>query len=111
MNFEKRKRKPNLGYLKVWGFLAKFRLLDNKRKNIGPKTIDSIFISYALDSNASRFLVINLEISKISNSIIIESRDAIYFENIFRYKTRIQNKIQNDNNQIGSSNKVRIRDK
>ena len=76
------KRKPNLGYLKVWGCLAKIKILDNKKKKIGPKIVDSIFIGYALDSNASRLLVINSKISKISNNIVIESWDTTYFENI-----------------------------
>ena len=41
------------------------------------------------DSNVNRFLVINSEISEISNNTIIEVRDAVYFENIFPLKFRI----------------------
>ena len=59
------------------------------KEKIGPKNVDAIFIGYALDSNINRFLVVNSEISEISNNIIIEVRDAVYFENIFPLKSKI----------------------
>lgn len=60
-----------------------------KRKKIGPKTVDSVFLGYAHNSSAYRFLVTNSEVREISNNSIIESRDATFFEHIFPYKTRI----------------------
>ena len=59
-----------------------------KKRRIGLNTINVIFIGYALDSNVNRFLAVNSEISKISNTII-EVRDVVYFENIFPFKSRI----------------------
>ena len=73
----------------VWGCLAKVSIQELKKRKIGPKTVDAIFIGYALDSNVNRFLVVNSEISEISNNTIIEARDAVYFENIFPFKSRI----------------------
>ena len=50
-------RKPNLNYFKVWGCLAKVQVPKPKQVKIGPKTIDCIFIGYANNSKAYRFLV------------------------------------------------------
>ena len=47
-----------------------------------------MLIGYALDSSVNRFLVVNSEISEISNNTIIEATD-VYFENIFPFKSRI----------------------
>ena len=49
---------PNLNYLKVWGCLAKVGLPDVKKPTIGPKTIDTLFIGYAQNSAAYRFIVL-----------------------------------------------------
>ena len=60
-NFEKtiyelwRKREPNLKYLKVWGCLAKVNILINKKRKIGPKTVNCLLsITY-------RFLVLLIQ--------------------------------------------------
>ena len=97
-----KKRKPNLSYFKLWGCLAKVKIPEVKRKKIRPKTIDTIFIGYTLNNNADRFssntnqfLIIKSEISDISNNTIIEAKDAIYFENIFSFKSRIETNIRN----------------
>ena len=46
--YELRKRyAPNLNYLKMWGCLAKVALPSHKCSNIGPKTLDAVFIGYA----------------------------------------------------------------
>ncbi|BBN69916.1 transposable element gene [Prunus dulcis] len=44
-------------YLKVWECLAKIALPDHKKVKIGPKTIDCLFIGYASNSSAYRFLI------------------------------------------------------
>ena len=49
---------------------------------------------YSLDSSTNRFLVINFEISDISNNTLIKARDAIYFENIFSFRNQVRNPIQ-----------------
>lgn len=53
---------------------------------IGPKTVDCIFIGYSLHSTTYRFLVINYEVNDISNNTTMESRDAIFFEDVFPLK-------------------------
>lgn len=70
---------PNLNFLKVWGCLAKVGIPTHKRSNIGPKTYDTVFIGYAHNSAAYRFLSLN-------DYSISESRDAEFFEHIFPLK-------------------------
>ncbi|GJW59597.1 zinc finger, CCHC-type containing protein [Tanacetum coccineum] len=76
------KKRPNLSYLRVWGCRAVVRLPDPKRKTLGEKGIDCIFVGYAEHSKAYRFYVIEPNDSVSINSII-ESRDAIFDENRF----------------------------
>ena len=67
---------PNLNYLKVWGCLAKVAYPDFKKTNIGPKTFDCVFIGYAQNSAAYRFMCLN-------DNSICESRDVEFFELVF----------------------------
>ena len=90
-------RNLNLDHLKVQGCLTKIKSPENRRKKIYPKTVDGIFIRYASDSNANRFLIINSEISDIANNTIVKSRDVRYFENIFPCKTRLNTNVNEDN--------------
>ena len=77
--------KPCYKYLKVWGCLAKVEVPKPKKVKIGPKTIDCIFIGYANNSSAYRFLVYKSEIPDVHDNTIIESRNAAFFETIFPY--------------------------
>nr|GEX85498.1 zinc finger, CCHC-type [Tanacetum cinerariifolium] len=61
---------------------AVVRLPDPKRKSLGEKGIDCIFVGYAEHSKTYRFYVIEPNDSVSINSII-ESRDAIFDENCF----------------------------
>ena len=79
-------RKPSYKYLKVWGCLAKVAILELKRVKIGPKTVDFIFIGYANNNSAYRFLVHKSKNTEIHVNTIIESRNASFFENVFPYK-------------------------
>nr|GEW38636.1 zinc finger, CCHC-type [Tanacetum cinerariifolium] len=72
----------NLNYLRVWGCRAVVRLLDPKLKILGERGIECIFVGYAEHFKAFRFFVIEPNDSVSINSII-ESRDAIFNENIF----------------------------
>ena len=90
-------RKPNLNYFKVWGCLAKVQVPKPKQVKIGPKTIDCIFIGYANNSKAYRFLVYKSEIPDIHSNTIIESDNAEFFEDIFSYK--------NEGKTLGESSK------
>ena len=84
-----RGQESNLKYLKVWGCLAKVLIPEHKRKKLGPKTVDAIFLGYVENSYALRFLVIKSEISGIDVNSIVEFRDATFFEDVFPMKTGI----------------------
>lgn len=71
---------PNLSFLRVWGCLAKVSLSIPKRTSVGSKTYDAVFIGYAHNSAAYRFM------SLIDKSIS-ESRDVEFFEHIFPLKS------------------------
>ncbi|GKC84179.1 zinc finger, CCHC-type containing protein [Tanacetum coccineum] len=58
------KKRPNLAFLRVWGCRAVVRLPDPKRKTLGEKGIDCIFVGYAEHSKAYRFYVIEPNDSK-----------------------------------------------
>ncbi|GJT37508.1 zinc finger, CCHC-type containing protein [Tanacetum coccineum] len=48
------KKQPNLSYIRVWGCRVVVRLHDPKRKTLGEKGIDCIFVGYAEHSKAYR---------------------------------------------------------
>ena len=81
-------RKPSYKYLKVWGCLAKVMAPTPKKMKIGPKTVDCIFIGYAHNSTAYRFLVHESKNPDIHKNTIIESRNASFFEHVFPCKTK-----------------------
>ncbi|KAL0547016.1 hypothetical protein IC582_016937 [Cucumis melo] len=70
---------PNLSYLKVWGCLAKVPFPALKKTTVGSETFDCIFIGYAQNSAAYRFMCLN-------DKTINESRDAEFFEHVFPLK-------------------------
>ena len=71
----------------MWGCLAKVAVLTPKKVKIGPKIVDCIFIGYAQNSSAYRFLVYKFEILDIHKNTIMESRNASFFEHIFPCKS------------------------
>ncbi|WVZ71715.1 hypothetical protein U9M48_020267 [Paspalum notatum var. saurae] len=79
-------RKPSLSYLRTWGCLAKVNVPINKKSKLGPKTVDCIFLEYAHQSIAYRFLVVKSDVPDMYVDTIMESRDATFFENIFPMK-------------------------
>lgn len=81
-------RKPSYKYLKVWGCLAKVQIPKPKQVRIGPKTIDCVFIGYAINSSAYRFLVHKSEVLDVHVGTIIESRNAVFFEDSFPCKEK-----------------------
>jgi hypothetical protein len=66
--------------------LAKVNVPISKKRKLGPKTVDCVFLGYAHHSIAYRFLVVKSEVSDMHVDIIFESRDATFFENIFPMK-------------------------
>ena len=72
-------RKPSLSYLRTWGCLAKVNVPINKKRKLGPKIVDCVFIGYAQMSIAYRFLVVKSEVPDMHVDSIMESRDATFF--------------------------------
>ena len=76
------KKKPNLSYFRVWGCRAIVRVPEPKKRKLGERGIECIFIGYAEHSKAYRFLVIEPNAS-IAVNTVIESIDAIFDETRF----------------------------
>ena len=74
---------PNIAYLKVWGCLAKALYPKPKKRKLGLKTFDAMFIGYVENSAAYKFLVTKSENSLVDVNTIIETKNADFFENIF----------------------------
>ncbi|GJZ31084.1 zinc finger, CCHC-type containing protein [Tanacetum coccineum] len=74
--------------------MAIVRLPDPKRKTLGEKGIDCIFVGYAEHSKAYRFYVIEPN-DYVSINTVIESRDAIFDENRFSLIPRPKDIIPN----------------
>ena len=58
----------------------------NKKRKLGPKTVDGVFLGYAIHSVSYRFLIINSSVPEMAVDTIMESRDATFFENEFPMK-------------------------
>ena len=78
---------PNLKYLKVWKCLAKVMLPDPKKRKIRSKTYDCMFIGYASNTAAYRFIILKSDVLKCN--IIIETTNAEFFEHIFPLSEKI----------------------
>ena len=70
----------------MWGCLAKVNVPISKKRKLGLKTVDCVFLGYAHHSIAYRFLVVKSEVPDMHMDTIFESRDATFFENIFPMK-------------------------
>jgi hypothetical protein len=55
----------------------------NKKRKLGPKTVDCIFIGYAFHSIGYRFLIIKSEVPDMHVGAIMDSRDAIFLRIFF----------------------------
>jgi hypothetical protein len=80
------KRRLNLSYLRTWGCLAKVNVPINKKRKLGPKTVDCVFLSYAIHNVGYRFLIINSKVPDMVEGTIMESRDTTFFEDEFPMK-------------------------
>ncbi|KAL0393078.1 UNVERIFIED_CONTAM: hypothetical protein Sradi_2530600 [Sesamum radiatum] len=86
-------RKSNLKYFRVWGYLAKVLVPKHKRKKLGPKIVDVVFLGYVETSYAFRFLVIKLEILSIKVNTIVEFRDVVFLEDLYSMKIGISSSV------------------
>jgi hypothetical protein len=59
--------------------LAKVNVSISKKRKLGPKTMDCVFLGYAHHSIAYRFLVVKYEVPDMYVDTIFESRDATFF--------------------------------
>jgi hypothetical protein len=75
--------KPLLSYLHTWGCLAKVNMSINKKRKLGPKTVDGIFLGYAHHSIVYRFLVIKSEVLDVYVDTFIESYDVTFLRIFF----------------------------
>ncbi|KAK4382544.1 hypothetical protein Sango_2861300 [Sesamum angolense] len=81
----------------VWGCLAKVAYPEHRKTDIGTKTFDCVFIGYAQNSAAYRFM-------SLHDNSICESRDAEFFELIFPLNKELDNQIASLNKFDSSSN-------
>lgn len=79
-------RKPSLSYLRTWGCLVKVNVPITKKHKLGSKTMDYIYLEYTHNSTCYCFLVVKFGISDMPLNMIMESRDATFFENLFPMK-------------------------
>ena len=77
---------PNVEYLKVWVCLTRVLIPELKKRKLGPRIVDYMFIGYAQNSVAFRFLILRSD-SNFDTNIIIESKNAEFFENVFPIKS------------------------
>ena len=58
-------------FFEVWVCLAKVLIPKPKKRKFDLKIVDAMLIWYRLDNNVNRFLVVNSEITEISNNITV----------------------------------------
>ena len=70
----------------MWGGLAKVNIPINKKRKIGPKIVDCVFVGYSLNNTNYKFLVVDSGVSVISNlSFCNNVNKDIVFELNFVY--------------------------
>ena len=74
------KKRLSLSYLRTWDCLAKVNVPINKKRKFGPKTVDCVFLGYAIHSVGYRFLIISSKIPDMIEGTIMESRDATFLK-------------------------------
>src|SRR6266540_4881684 len=80
------KKRLKLSYLRTWGCLEKVNVPIPKKRKLGPKTVDCVFLGYAFHSIGYRFLIVKSKVPDMYVDTIIESNDATFFEDIFPMK-------------------------
>ena len=83
---EREKKRLTLSYLRTWGCLAKINVPITKKCKLGPKTMDCVFLGYAIHSVGYIFLIVKSGVPDMHVGTITESRDATFFENIFSHE-------------------------
>ncbi|KAJ0850834.1 putative RNA-directed DNA polymerase [Helianthus annuus] len=105
-----KRKKPSYKYLKVWGCLAKVTVPPPKALRIGPKTVDCIFIGYAHQSSAHRFLVHESKNPDVHVNTIMEVNSNVvsYFENVFPLRRQTHATSSTPNFEVGESSSTPV---
>ena len=59
-----------------WGCLAKVNVPIPKKRKLGPKIVDCVFLGYAFHSIGYRFFVVKSEVPNMHVGTIMESNDV-----------------------------------
>jgi len=91
---------PNLKYPRVWGCLAKVMLPDPKKRKIGSKASNCMFLGYAEHNASYRFLVLKSDV--IKHNTIVKIKNVEFFEHIFPLKVNdtVEQPIHNNSDAI-----------
>ena len=81
----------------MWECLTKVLFPEPKKRKLGPKTFDAMFIGYAENSATYMFLVTESKNSLVDVNTIIETKNADFFENIFPMKLNGEQQVQKTN--------------
>jgi len=87
-------QKPNVNFLRTWGCLAKVNIPAPKKRKLGPKTVDCVFLGYAQNSTTYRFLVVKSDSPDVSVYTIMESWDASFFEEVYPMRSASNSETQ-----------------
>ena len=69
-----------LTYMRLFG---KMSVPITKKRKFGPKTVDCIFLGYAIHSVGYRFLIVKSGVPDMHVGTIMESRDATFLKTFF----------------------------
>jgi hypothetical protein len=72
--------------LRTWGCLAKVNVPINKKRKLGPKIVDCVFLGYVFHNIVYWSLIIHSRVPYMLVGTIMESRDATFFEDEFPMK-------------------------
>jgi hypothetical protein len=75
----------------MWGCLEKIAIPDPKKFKIWHVIVNCVFIGYAYNSSAYQFLIYKLSIENTHSNTIMESKSAIFFENVFPFEELQEN--------------------
>ena len=78
-----KKKRPTLSYLCTWGCLTTVNVPITKKRKIGPKTVDCVFLDYTIYSVGYIFLIVKSRVPDMHVGTIMESKDATFFLKIF----------------------------
>ena len=66
--------------MRTWGCLAKVNVSINKKRKLRLKTVDYVFLGYAIHNVGYRLLIIKSEVPDMHVGTIMKSRDATFLE-------------------------------